>query len=242
MSRVEVIGNATLHLGDCRDILPTLPKVGAVITNPPYNVTEINGRDGTTAGKVKRIDGSYKEVRRDFGDWDRDFSAGWFMSLALDRLEHRGNLIAFTSDRLLSEYIAGPFKHMRTLLWRKTNPAGSFNANYVSCMEWAVWLSKGEPGIYSGSRARAPIFEYPSVHAAHREHPTQKPVDLMAEIIGLHSHDAAVIADPFMGSGSTGVACMDSGRKFIGIEADPAYFDIACRRIEDAQRQQRMFA
>jgi DNA modification methylase len=242
MSGKEVIGNATLYLGDCRDILPTLGKVDAVITDPPYNVTEINGRDGTTAGKVKCADGRYREVRRNFGEWDREFSAAWFLQLAFEALGHRGNLIAFTSDRLISEYIAGPFKHMRTLLWRKTNPPGAFNANYVSCMEWAVWLSKGEPGAYFGSRSRPPIFDYPSVHAAHREHPTQKPIELMVEIIGLHTADAAVVADPFMGSGSTGVACMTLGRPFIGIEREPKYFDIACRRIEDAQRQGRLIA
>lgn len=236
------IGNATLYLADCRDVLPTLSRVDAVITDPPYNVSENNGRDATTAGKVKRADGSYREVQKDFGEWDRGFDPGWLMDACLPIMRERGNFLAFCSDRLVSDYVRGPLKHMRTMLWRKTNPAGSFNANYVSCIEWIVWLSKDEPGIYTGSRARAPIFEYPSVHAAHREHPTQKPADLMAELIGLHTAAAETVLDPCMGSGTTGVAAIAANRRFIGIEREPKYFDVACRRIEDAQRQGRLIA
>jgi site-specific DNA-methyltransferase (adenine-specific) len=239
--RIETIGNATLYLGDCRDILPTLPKVDAVITDPPYNVSERNGRDGTTVGKEKRRDGSYREVRKDFGEWDRGFEPEWLMTACLPILRERGNFIAFCSDILVSDYVRGPFKHMRTMAWRKTNSPGCFNANYVPCIEWIVWCSKTAPGIYSGSRGRAPIFEYPLVHEAHREHPTQKPADLMAELLRLHTADGERVLDPFMGSGTTGVACANLGRSFIGIEREPKYFDIACRRIEDAQRQARLF-
>jgi site-specific DNA-methyltransferase (adenine-specific) len=71
------------------------------------------------------------------------------------------------------------------------------------------------------------------------EHPTEKPVYLMEQFIGW---TRGVVVDPFMGSGTTGVACVNLGRAFVGIEIEPKYFDIACRRIEDAQRQQRMFA
>jgi DNA modification methylase len=239
--RKEVIGDAELWLGDCMEILPTLPKVDAVITDPPYNVSEGNGRDGTTVGKVKRADGSYREVQKDFGGWDRGFEPEWLMDACSGLLRERGNFIAFCSDRLVSDYVRGPMKHMRTMLWRKTNPAGSFNENYVSCMEWIVWLSKDAPGIYTGSKSRAPIFEYPLVHPAHREHPTQKPVDLMAELITLHTADSETVLDPCAGSGTTGVAAIQLGRRFIGIEQSPEFFSIACRRIEQAYKQRPLF-
>jgi DNA modification methylase len=212
--------------------MPTLPSVGAIITDPPYNVTEVNGRDGTKPGKVKRKDGSYAEVVRNFGDWDRNFSVDWFLNLAFEILPHRGNLIAFTSDRLLSNYISGPMKHMRTMLWRKTNSPGSFNANYISCVEFAVWLSKEAPGVFNGSRSLQPIFDYPSVHGKHRLHPTQKPLKLMDDIVRLHTNESFAVLDPFMGSGTTGVSSLSAGRTFIGIESCREHFYDACRRIE----------
>ena len=80
-----------------------------------------------------------------------------------------------------------------------------------------------------------------SVLSYSKEHPTQKPVELMQWCISL-AKNTSTVADPFMGSGTTGVACANLGKTFYGIEREPKYFDIACRRIEDAQRQARMFA
>jgi DNA modification methylase len=117
------IGRATLYLGDCRDILPTLGRVDAVVTDPPYNVTEKNGRDGTTVGRDSRG----REVRKNFGDWDRGFDPAWLIEAADAILRERGNFIAFASDMLVSDYTRGALKHMRTMVWRKSNPQGSFN-------------------------------------------------------------------------------------------------------------------
>jgi len=85
------------------------------------------------------------------------------------------------------------------------------------------------------------VFDYSPASAERKQHPTQKPLALMRWCIGRLPADAATILDPFMGSGTTGVACVHEGRSFIGIEREPAYFDIACRRIEEAYRQPRLF-
>jgi len=203
MYRIEVIGNATLHLGDCRDILPTLPKVDAVITDPPYGISA----NRQTLGKGK------KEFDRG-GDWDNAApDIRGLLALAPLVCVWGGNYFA---DQL-------PVSN-DWLVWHKVNDGRSFSECELA---WSNF----------GKQTR---------HLSHhwsgeeKEHPTQKPLPVMLWCVQ-QAGDAPVIEDPFMGSGTTGVACMMLGRSFIGIEREPKYFDIACRRIEDAQRQSRMF-
>jgi len=127
---------------------------------------------------------------------------------------------------------------------------GNYFTDYLPpSMRWLVW-DKGQRDFsladcefaWSSDQKAARIFQYPRAKALldGKEHPTQKPVALMKwciELLGKHH----TILDPFMGSGTTGVAAVQMGRKFIGIERDAGYFDIACRRIEQAQRQADMF-
>jgi len=204
MSRVEVIGNATLYLGDCRDILPTLEKVDAVITDPPYGISA----NKQTLGKGK------KEFERG-GDWDNEApEIRWLLELAPLVCVWGGNYFA---DQL-------PVTN-DWLVWHKLNDGRSFSECELA---WSNF----------GKQTR---------HLSHhwsgeeKEHPTQKPLPVMLWCVQ-SAGGSQVIADPFMGSGTTGVACMNLGRHFIGIEREPKYFEIACRRIEDAQRQSRMFA
>lgn len=204
MTRIETIGNATLYLGDCREVLPTLPKVDAVITDPPYGI----GANKQTLGKGK------KEFDRG-GDWDGaapDLSACMIAPL-----------LCFWGGNYFADQL--PVTN-DWLIWHKVNDGRSFS----ECeMAWTNF----------GRQTR---------HLSHhwageeKEHPTQKPLPVMLWCIGQAGDAARVIADPFMGSGTTGVACMALGRQFIGIEREPKYFDIACRRIEDAQRQGRLIA
>ena len=204
MSRVEVIGNATLYLGDCREILPTLPKVDAVITDPPYGISA----NKMTLGKGK------KEFSRG-GDWDDSRpDISWIPGHADGFCIWGGNyfadLLPPTND---------------ILVWHKLNDGRSFS----EC-EFA-WTNCGKQ-----SRIKSHHWS-----GEEKEHPTQKPLPVMLWTMG-YFPDANLILDPFMGSGTTGLACAALGRGFIGCEIDPAYFDIACRRIDDAQRQSRMFA
>jgi DNA modification methylase len=205
--RVEVIGNATLYLGDCREILPGLPMVDAVITDPPYGI----GEDG---GSFRGRKGQGHRVLEKMG-WDKC----------------RPSREVF----LLMES-AAPVR----LYW-----GGNYFADYLPPSKgWLYWkklmggdFSDGELAYTNLDKALRHFTYCNKEHG--KEHPTQKPVPLMEWCIG-QAGDPQSILDPFMGSGTTGVACANLGRAFIGIEREPKYFDIACRRIEDAQRQGRL--
>ena len=134
----------------------------------------------------------------------------------------------------------------RQIIW-----GGNYFTDYLPpTMQWLVW-DKGQRDFsladcefaWSSENKAARIFSYPRAKALldGKEHPTQKPVELMQWCLGFLP-DADTILDPFMGSGTTGVACVNLGRKFVGIEIEERYFDIAIRRIEEAYRQPRLFA
>lgn len=208
MSRIEHIGDATLYLGDCMEILPTLGKVDAVLTDPPY---------GIGAAKEKPHNGW-----ADYGisEWDNEPPSRKIFDMirvaSHEQIIWGGN---YFSDRLPPS--------MGFLIWDK----GQRNFSLADCE--MAWRSKQVAArILTYSRASALLDG--------KEHPTQKPIRVMEWCLGFLP-DAKTILDPFMGSGTTGVACANLGRKFIGIEIEPKYFDIACRRIEQAYLQPRLF-
>jgi len=204
MMREEIIGNARLILGDCRDILPTLPKVDAVVTDPPYGI-------GFAAQPTKwqRLAGKEPEA------WDDEVSEAVAILPTLgDAIIWGGNYYALPPTR-------------GWLSWHKPDAPPS-----MAHFELA-WTSFDR-------NARQLSVSIGETNPERVGHPTQKPLRLMKWCIGFLP-DAQTILDPFMGSGTTGVAAVQMGRKFIGIEREPKYFDIACRRIEDAQRQQDLF-
>jgi len=212
--RKEVIGNATLYLGDCLEILPTLDKVDAVVTDPPYGIGEAAGKNASR-GKLA--------IAKDYGvdSWD-DHTADEAVALAITKAEQ-------------AVIFGGNYYHLPPsscwLVWDKENGATDFADAELA---WTN-LSKA---------VRLKRYMWNGMLRANKEkrgdHPTQKPIGVMEWAINQTSGET--ILDPFMGSGTTGVACMNLGRKFIGIEIEPKYFDIACERIDQAQRQQRMFA
>ncbi len=217
MTRIEHIGAATLYLGDCREVLPALPRVDAVVTDPPYGI----GKD--TGAAIGGTDGSGRYIRRPKqyeGGWDGERPAPADFTLLLSAapvaIIWGGNYFA----DLLPQ--GG-----RWLFWDKRNNMPSF--------------SDGEMAWTSIKGASVKKFaHYNQCVDDERAHPTQKPVPLMKWCLTFIP-DAATILDPFMGSGTTGIAAVQMNRRFIGIEQDEAYFDIACRRIEDAQRQGQLF-
>lgn len=210
MNRIEIIGNAKLYLGDCRDILPSLPKVDAVVTDPPYGIAYRSGwgnkfHDITIANDVST-------VARDM-----------ILTLLPDV-----PMIMFGSWKVIK-----PSRTKLVLTWDKgTVGMGDLSLPWFPCTEEIYVIGSG----FFGSRTSAVLR-----HVGRNEHhPTEKPSELMERLIVKCPGDS--VLDPFMGSGSTGVACANLGRSFIGCEIEPKYFDIACRRIEDAQRQSRLIA
>lgn len=203
--RVEQIGNATLYLGDCREILPTLPKADAVVTDPPYGI-----RFAAQPTKWQRRAGKTPEV------WDNSTSE------IVTQLPEIGPAIIWGGN-----YYALP-PSRGWLSWFKPDAPPSM-ANFE-----LAWTSFDR-------NARQLSVSIGETNPERVGHPTQKPLRLMEWCLSFVP-DAKSVLDPFMGSGTTGVACMNLGRRFIGIEREPKYFDIACRRIEDAQRQGRLVA
>ena len=214
MTRIETIGNAVLYLGDCREILPTLPKVDAVITDPPYGMAFQSNH----------------------------------------RTERHARIANDDNVDLLAWACAIPATHSRYVFCRWDNLRGDLPPP-KSCVTWVKnnW-SMGDleheharqteiamfwPGPAHSWPGKRPTDVMRAPRTGNGDHPTEKPVYLMEQFIGW---TRGVVVDPFMGSGTTGVACANLGREFVGIEIEPKYFDIACRRIEDAQRQSRMFA
>lgn len=236
MSRVETIGRATLYLGDCLTVMPTLGRISHVIGDPPYEAS-------LHAAKVK-----VSSLRKDNGpelaaiDFDSiDAIRDEFVSIASDMCD--GWFIVFCTVEGTwpwSQSInASPMKYKRACIWVKPDSTPQLNgqgpAQGAECFvcAWAGtgharWNAGGKRGVYRH------LVNNPERHG---EHPTEKPRRLMAEILGDFTNPGETILDPFMGAGTTGVAAVQMGRTFIGIEKDERYFDIACRRIEDAQRQ-----
>lgn len=209
------IGNATLYLGDCLEILPTLPKVDAVITDPPYGIA--------WRGHSSRPKEMIGEMV--VGD-DAPFDPAPFLSLETPCLMWGAN--NFASKLPDSQ---------NWLVWNKRGDNCTPKDHGGCELAWSRGITKG------GVHAKRFIWDG-NIRQLDTEmdrlHPAQKPVEIMKWCVGLS--DAETILDPFMGSGTTGVACMNLGRKFIGIEIEPKYFEIACERIENAQRQTRLFA
>lgn len=213
--RIEKIGNATLYLGDCQDILPSIGKVDAVVTDPPY---------GINVCKTGKIGSGLLAKVKDYGskDWDKRTPSE---SLIQTLLDISTNQIIFGGN-----YFNLPPTSC-WLIWDKQNGANDFAdaemawTNLKSAVRLIQWRWNGM--IRKGNDVR--------------EHPTQKPVGVMEWCIQKLPDTAQTILDPFMGSGTTGVACAKLGRSFIGIERDEEYFDIACRRIEEAYKQPDMF-
>lgn len=215
MTRVETIGRATLYLGDCRDILPTLGKVDAVVTDPPYGI-------------FKKVDGDGKMFGKATIYSDDNSAAEW-------DARPDGDLLRLVKDAAPlwtiwgGNYMASDLGDTKGLLiWNKLTGNNSYADG-----ECAFTNTVGTLRILTHQWCGA--FK-DSERGERAIHPTQKPVAIMRWCIKL-AKDASAILDPFMGSGTTGVAAVQMGRSFIGIEREERYFEIACKRIEEAQRQ-----
>ena len=211
MTECVQIGDATLYWGDCLEILPTLGKVDAVVTDPPYGI----GKDGqklSTGGHGGR-------KAYEFKGWDQERPAPEIFQMILGAADVH-------------------------LIW-----GGNYFADLLPpAGKWLVWDKGQRINQSDGELAYTSLEGALRIRTLNRvelmkdgaEHPTQKPVNLMTWSIEQIGKPQSVL-DPFMGSGTTGVACANLGRKFIGIEIERKYFDIACERIAAAYAQGRLF-
>jgi hypothetical protein len=218
---IVAIGDATLYLGDCREILPTLERVDAVITDPPYGINR-SGQAGMNS--LKRGRKNSRTYHEDMG-WDYERPCGGLMSMILEKT---GISMIWGGDHLSDLLPRGG----KWLVWDKGQRINQSDGEIA-------WTNV--PGaLRIATINRCEIGQDVGVWRGASFHPTQKPVSLMAWCIEQAGMPETIL-DPFMGSGTTGVAAVRLGRKFIGIEREPKYFEVACRRIEDAQRQTTLF-
>lgn len=226
--RVEQIGNATLYLGDCMEILPTLGKVDAVITDPPYFLP---------AAHYSVRTGSAKSL----GDLSiLNFFYAELFKQCSKTLKDTGFMYVFCDGQSYPVFYAtayAHFKKLRPLIWDKQV---SINGYAWRHQHELIMFCEGDkaPRIPTGD---GDVIRLRAEPIGDREHLAQKPVDLMTVLVEKGAPLGAVVLDPFMGSGTTGVAAMQSGRSFIGCEMSQEYFDIACRRIEQAHAQGQLF-
>ena len=212
--RKEQIGDAVLYLGDCLEVMPGLGKVDCVVSDPPYGINYNSGRGGNSIHS-KKIRHSGKIV----GD-DKPFDPSPLLQWPC---------LLFGADHYMDKLPSGGIMHV----WDKHCGRGA--EDYYSDAElfWTTWSCRRRVfrHLWKGILQDGP--------AEKRFHPSAKPLRLLIWCVEMV--DGHTILDPFMGSGTTGVACAKLGRRFIGIEIEPKYYDIACKRIEDAYRQPDLF-
>ena len=239
--RKEVIGDATLYLGDCLEVMPGLGEVSHVITDPPYESIMHAAKSG--AARRIRTDGRgpltsldfdcIDSIRQPVADAVARISAGWALFFCAPE----------GVGRWADAINQSAAKYKRACVWIKPDSTPQLNGqgpamgaeSFVTAWcgaGFARWNAGGKRGVYTH------LTNPPCRYGAH---PTEKPASLMRELLLDFTNPGQTILDPFMGSGTTGVAALQLGRKFIGIELDESYFDIACKRIEEAWKQPRLF-
>jgi site-specific DNA-methyltransferase (adenine-specific) len=238
-----VIGDATLYLGDCIDTLKSLPaqSIDCVLTDPPYSSgTRREGAKGIRKSMLRETDGEDwfpNDCLTTDGFW-------WLMhsnAVQWKRLCRVGSHILAFIDWRMWHHMTGAvesadLRRFGMLVWDKTffGMGMFFRNQHELIMHFTNGTGKAASRHDIGN-----VLSFAPIRNG--EHFTEKPVDLCHELLSVVTEPEDVVLDPFMGSGTTGVACAKLGRRFIGIEIEPKYFDIACRRIEAAYAQPDMF-
>jgi hypothetical protein len=224
--RTEIIGGATLYLADWREVLPTMHGLSAIVTDPPFFTPAAHYQSRISWGR----------------SWaDLSVLGEYFFQLAemaKKALADDGHLLTFCHDESYPVFYPGAYRlwdFTSALVWDKTRVGLGkiFRHQY----ELILWASNAGAYAATDGVLHCDILKHSPTLSAERDHPVQKPVSLMRELITVCTRIDSTVADLFMGSGTTGEAAVSLRRKFLGVEFEPKYFDIACRRIEQAQRQ-----
>ena len=227
----------TLLQGDCLKLIKQVPSnsVDLILIDPPYEISKsTNFQSGEETGR----DTDRFRISMDFGEWDKNFTG---LEVVIKEgyriLRQGGTMICFYDlwkiETLKNLYDSNKFKQVRFIEWIKTNPVPiNSKINYLTnAREVAVSAIKGSKPTFNSSYDNG-LYSYPICAGKERTiHPTQKPLSLITDLVLKHSNEGDVVLDCFMGSGTTGVACKNTNREFIGMELDEKYFEIACNRI-----------
>lgn len=221
--RVERIGSATLYLGDCREVLAAVGPVQAVVTDPPWGLGQLTGT--ISKQRDRNAYASYHDTEENV----REIVVPAIIAA-----------IALASGRGLVS-CGVPCMH----LYPRARAVGGFYQ--PAAVGMSPWGFAGfNPVLFYGKdprdgKGQSSVMTTLTERASTDEHPCAKPLGAMKWMVHKATLDNETVLDPFMGSGTTGMACAALGRPFVGIEIEKSYFDIACKRIEDAQRQGDLF-
>lgn len=235
--RVERIGNATLYLGNCLEILPTLGPADLLVSDVPYKLTT-----GGVSLSSKTMSGIFA-AHNYANDGQLVISTVEWEEMAgplYASLKENADAYIMANDKnvgaALNAFTQAGFGLHNILTWDKITPTA--NRWYMKNIEFTLYFWKGNAKTINDPSSKQGIRGNQIDESGH---PTEKPVWLMQQYITNSSKAGETVLDPFMGSGTTGVAALRAGRKFIGIEIDPKFFDMACRRIEKATDQTELF-
>ena len=222
--------NINLHNGDCLEFMRTLPdnSIDMCFTDPPYKTTK-RGNAGNSGGILKDVNflngkGGFSNNNIEFSTWLPEVHRILKDGAHCYIMCNNKNLLGLLTALHLSE-----FKVAKTLIWVKNNSIMS--QLYMETHEYIIFAYKGTSKRINNCGSKS-VLQFNNVK--NKNHPSEKPTDLIEHLILNSSIGSQLILDPFVGSGSTGVACVNTNRKFIGCELDKEYFDIAVNRIDDA--------
>jgi len=226
-------------LGDCYELLKTIKSssIDLILTDPPYNISRSSNFTKNSDNK------KFNNISIDFGDWDQSEIDLDNLFNEFKRVLRKGGTLIIFYDVWKSQNIKyfadkNGFKQPRVCQWVKTNPVPiNSKKNYLSnAIEFFFTFVKGGNSTFNSSYDRG-IYNYPICHGNERtSHPTQKPLGLIKSIIEKHSKSGDIILDPFGGSGTTGIACLELSRRFILFEKDQTYFELSKDRIEQKEK------
>jgi len=215
----------TIQLMDCMEGMKKLPNnsVDLIITDPPYGISrELNCKNqklGTTA-----------KINFNFGEWDK-FNEDWF-DVAVNKT--KGWIISFCAKKDIGFYWdileKNNFKAVDAIVWQKPDPI-PLNGKSKMLNAWEAAIIGKKAGAHFAGRCQHNIFKYQAPKGKNRIHPTQKPVNLIKDLILLTTKGGDLILDPFSGSGTTAVACIETKRSYIGFEIDKNYYEASLKRI-----------
>lgn len=226
----------TLYCGDCLEVLKDIPdnSVDLIATDPPYLIPAING--GGSVNTIKKLNQSLQDLKK------ADITKGYDIELfgnEFNRVMKEINIYFWCNKLQIPQYLefyVGKHKcKFDILCWHKTNALPTYSNKYLSDTEYLLYFRKGKGKCFPQSYEDAKTYYIaPINHKDKKEwdHPTIKPLDITEKIIRNSSREGQTVLDPFMGSGTTGVACKNLNRKFIGIELDETYFKTAQRRLK----------
>jgi site-specific DNA-methyltransferase (adenine-specific) len=225
-----------LYNADCLEILKTIPNgsIDLIITDPPYKMNHTTGGH-TNIGMKNRWQGNIKAGNSVMG-FKIDIKFQDWLPEVYRVLKNSGHCYIFCNDKnvqeLLNEAIHVGFRESNILVWVKNNACP--NRYYMKNCEFILFLYKGAAKPITDMSSKA-AFAYDNINGKNKHHPTEKPVGILKSFIANSSNYDDIVLDPFMGSGSTGVACAETNRRFIGIEIDEKYFDTAKHRINNTE-------